>query len=1057
MSMDGVGVASGSDGLTTAEADRRREEYGFNEISDNAKQWYELLWAQVYGDHWYPNSIPAMMWIAILVCFAIEDWADGGVVLFLHAFNSSLGFYETMKAGDAVAALKDALAPTCNVKRDGEWIRMAARELVPGDLIILKIGDVVPADGVLCEGGTCDLDQSGLTGESLPVKKSPGDTCYSGTVVKRGEQDLIVTHIGEATEMGKGVALIQSVESKGQVEVIMNKITLFLLVFAVVMNVLLVIVEVTEKETLHVCNNGEEIQGCSKSESRKIISNFVVLMVAAIPIATPVVVTATMAIGARKMAQAQAVVTKLSAIEELAGMTVLCSDKTGTLTKNELTIDTPYMMSGFDWEDMIFKAALAAKAVDPDAIDKVVRNTVKDKERLLQYEELDFLPFDPVAKRTEATVKGPDGKILKVSKGAPQVIVNMSHNADDIRDEVEEAMEMFASKGLRPVAVAEQDDQKRWHFMGMMSLFDPPRDDTHIVVESAIRLGASVKMITGDHQLIAKETCRRLGMGDAILKPDSLELPEPRLLALIEDVDGFAEVFPENKFDIVALFQKNGHITGMTGDGVNDAPALRKANVGFAVEGATPAAQGAADCILLTPGLSVIITAIQRSRKIFQRLQNYLIYRVFMSTYLLLFFFVAISWADLDFPPLLIILMCLILDLSTMSLAYDKVIPSALPNKWNLNKIVGVALVMGVMATAGTLLFLSGLRNNYFGMSKWQQGYKTRCSYFELGNADGKCFIDEYIDDGNVYATSNTRNPYRVWPVPGAMSTCTSTNNLQRGCTVPLNGQPGSGNTFTECTGTGPSGSCTTAELNNWAYFTDLDKVPSFGYLGFDRAAGTVNRGPRQYELGFSTETGDSALWDPRVFPYSSAVENTAIFLLLCLTTQLSVLSARVDGWFYTRRPGYLLLGIISAEMILTTVTAAAMRNYPFWYPNPKKALIRLTGLDGRYIGLCWLWSILLFLIMECAKYAVYKAIELSRFKEIQTAKRTKLKEELRRRMTRVSRSGSIVGRPVASSMSTGSLAPTRTASVRSAPISTGGKGELHQPLLTAAEDEYAG
>jgi H+-transporting ATPase len=270
---------------------------------------------------------------------------DAGVVLFLHAFNSTLGFYESLKAGDAVKALKAALAPVCNVKRDGEWRRLAARELVPGDMVILKIGDVVPADGVLCEGGTCDLDQSGLTGESLPVKKSPGDTCYSGTVVKRGEQEMIVQHIGAKTEMGKGVALIQSVESKGQVEVIMNRITLFLLSFALFMNILLVIVEVTSPASLNKCKaSGVEVQGCTSNVSRKIISNFIVLMIAAIPIATPVVVTATMAIGARKMAQAHAVVTKLSAIEELAGMTTLCSDKTGTLTKNVLTIDTPYVL-----------------------------------------------------------------------------------------------------------------------------------------------------------------------------------------------------------------------------------------------------------------------------------------------------------------------------------------------------------------------------------------------------------------------------------------------------------------------------------------------------------------------------------------------------------------------------------------------------------------------------------------------------------------------------------------------------------------------------------------
>lgn len=1018
-----------------------------------------------------------MMWIAILVCFAIEDWADGGVVLFLHAFNSSLGFYETMKAGDAVSALKNALAPVCNCKRNGEWKRIAARELVPGDIVMLKIGDVVPADGILQADpsgkATCDLDQSGLTGESLPVKKVPGDTCYSGTVVKRGEQDLLVTHIGEKTEMGKGVALIQSVDSKGQVEVIMNRITFFLLTFAVVMNVLLVIVEVIVPETINICKEGNngvlKVQGCYYSDgafgstATKIISNFVVLMVAAIPIATPVVVTATMAIGARKMAQQKAVVTKLSAIEELAGMTVLCSDKTGTLTKNVLTIDLPYMMPGFEWDDMIFMSALAAKAVDPDAIDKVIRNYVTDNypaKDLLNFDEIDFIPFDPMIKRTEATMKNrTTGEVIRVTKGAPQVICNMSVDPDAIRAEVDQGMIDFAAKGLRPVATAVYRDGG-WHFMGMMSLFDPPRDDSQLVIERALELGASVKMITGDHLLIAKETCRRLGMGDAIMGTETLQLPEERLLGMIEDVDGFAEVMPEDKFNIVANFQKLGHITGMTGDGVNDAPALRKANVGFAVEGATAAAQGAADCILLSEGLSVIIHAIIRSRKIFQRLQNYLIYRVFMSVFLLFFFFVAIAWADFDFPPLLIILMCLILDLSTMSLAYDKVVPSALPNKWNLTKIIGVAIVMGVVATMGSLVFLSFMRNNTFGMGVWQRGMPTSCSYpavepglvpqpfvnnvtsIKCGDADsGGCSAQTLR-----YTYPNIQLIH--YPLPGSMAPEECTESARGNIPAQCGGQPFS------------------SFVVNY-YEPGIMEVPHFGYpKGFNcygttncdcLGTGTANCQPEKSSyLGYSVESGDTALFDPRTFPYSSAVENTVMFLQLCLTTQLAVLSARVDGWFFIRRPGYVLLGIISTEMICTTIVAVAMRKYPFWYPNSDPKDIRLTAIDGKYIAACWLFAIILFLIMEVAKWTVYKIIEINRTNEIAQRKRMKLKEELRRRMSR--RSPGF--RAQAQSISAGSsaLAPRSmsTVSKASAVVTPRGAGEeLSEPLL--AETQYAG
>lgn len=719
------------------------------------------------------------------------------------------------------------------------------------------------------------------------------------------------------------------------------------------------------------------------------------------------------------------------------------------------------MFADFDWEDMIFKAALAAKAIDPDAIDKVCRDAVKDQARLLSFKELDFLPFDPVIKRTEATMEGPDGKVVKVTKGAPQVIVKLSHNADEIADEVMEAMVMFAGKGLRPVAVAEMIGDK-WHFMGMMSLFDPPRDDTKIVIEAAIRYGASVKMITGDHQLIAKETCRRLGMGDQIMKPDSLKLPEARLMQLIEDCDGFAEVFPEDKFDIVALFQKKGHITGMTGDGVNDAPALRKANVGFAVEGATAAAQGAADCILLTPGLSVIITAIERSRKIFQRLQNYLIYRVFMSVYLLTFFFTAIAWADLSFPTLLIILMCLILDLSTMSLAYDKVIPSPLPNKWNLPKIIGVACVMGVVATLGSLFFLGAMRNNYFSMAVWQRGMPTKCSAWNVGDAKGNCMLSKDLTNsaaqlfaGEAIHTDKDRNPYRVWPTPSSMNYCnvTSLSALGNG----ICGITGStADAFVSSASTGNNPPTDLVTLNSFVYFPNLNSVPHFGYAGFDSKT-YASGAPGQQELsilGYSTESGNQALWDPRYFPYSSAVENTALFLLLCLVTQLSVLSARVDGWFYTRRPGYVLLSIVSTEMICTTIVAAVMRPYPFWYPNiPSQPMVRLTAIDGRYIGVCWLWAILVFLVMEVAKYMVYYGIELSRTREIQEAKRSKLKQELRRRMTSVASNRT----HTASSGGGGAsgLAPqaigARTYSTKGA---KGKDAELAQPLLSG--DSYA-
>lgn len=1056
-----------TNGLTTMEVEQRRQTYGFNEIRDRSKKWWQILWEQVYGDHWYPNSIPAMMWVAMIVSAAIQDWPDAGVIFGLHMFNSGLSFYETMKAGDAVAALRSALAPQCNVKRDGEWKRIMARELVPGDMVLLKIGDVVPADGVLCEGGTMDLDQSGLTGESLPVKKSPGDKVYSGTVVKRGEQDFLVTETGENAEIGKGVALIQSVESKGQVEIVMNRITLFLLAFAISINILLIIVEATNEATLHLCRNALNTyptysgvptsyfrRGCYSSETTAILSNFIVLMVAAIPIATPVVVTATMALGARKMAGQDAVVTRLSAIEELAGMTTLCSDKTGTLTKNILTIDNPCLIDGPDGDDLVFKAALAAKTVDPDAIDKCILNSVRDPTRLKTFQQTDFLPFDPIVKRTEATIQGPDGRVFKTSKGAPQVILNMAHNKDSIKEKVDTAVEDFANRGARAIAVAETDASGRWIFLGLISLFDPPRDDTKVVIEQALALGSSVKMITGDHLLIAKETCRRLGMGDQILRVDALKQPRERLLDLVENVDGFAEVFPEDKFDIVALFQTKGHITGMTGDGVNDAPALRKANVGFAVQGATPAAQGAASVILLTPGLSVIITAIKRSRKIFQRLQNYLIYRVFMSVFLLIFFFISISWAYLNFPPVLIIFMCLILDLATMSLAYDKVFPSAKPNRWRLSRLIIIATVIGLVAAAANLIFLALVINNNSGMGTVQQGTRTVCQVGQTGNTNGECedagpmckpllkslvSTDSTVSGSAAVALLNLHPLCAVsdWAVTAMSKTAAAAENTYSNALKSV-GAPGTtGNIF--------------STLNGYQAMAN----------GFHLFPVGTNSIPTWFNIGAHPYT----LSD---FPYSSAVVNTLMFLVLCLSSQFSVFACRVDGWFFSRRPGYVLMTIIFSEMFFTSIVAAFFRDFPYWDTNPGGNLVRLTGLTGNYVGIGWLFGFIVFACMELGKMVTYRLLEVYDEKEIkkekilheQEERRRRLAEEEKIRRNTLQRMGTMPRTATASRGAHGghggaaaAAAPSGTATLHQRAGTFGKKGkELQTPLLGAGD-----
>eukprot|EP00908_Phaeocystis_cordata_P009227 Transcript_1997.p1 GENE.Transcript_1997~~Transcript_1997.p1 ORF type:complete len:708 (+),score=375.01 Transcript_1997:1080-3203(+) len=441
-----------------------------------------------------------------------------------------------------------------------------------------------------------------------------------------------------------------------------------------------------------------------------------------------VVCTATMAVGSRALAAKDAVVARLSAIEELAGMTILCSDKTGTLTKNQLTLGEPHVLTG-DAESLTFTAALACRHEgEQEPIDKAICESPllsAAPHPVSAYEVLKFIPFDPTRKRTEATVRGPDGAVCSVSKGSPQVICQLVGDVK-VTQAVLEVVDAFAARGFRTLGVARTrkgpgDDESSWEFVGVLSLYDPPRDDTAATVASAQRLGSDVKMITGDHIAIAKETARQLGLGTSIVKPEVFAalgaevggaLPPAFLTQhgdFIEHADGFAEVMPEHKFAIVDVLQRRGHMTGMTGDGVNDAPALKQANIGIAVHGATDAARAAADIVLMSPGLSVIIDAIMLSRMIFQRMKNYCTYRIACTIQILFFFFLAICWQDFEIPVFVICIISILNDGTIMSIAYDRVVPSAAPEKWDLARTCAIASTIGLVGVASTffLLFLA--------------------------------------------------------------------------------------------------------------------------------------------------------------------------------------------------------------------------------------------------------------------------------------------------------------------------------------------------------------
>jgi H+-transporting ATPase len=441
-----------------------------------------------------------------------------------------------------------------------------------------------------------------------------------------------------------------------------------------------------------------------------------VLTVAAIPVAMPTVLSVTMAVGARLLAKKEAIVSRLVAIEELAGVDVLCSDKTGTLTQNKLTLGDPFCVDGVPAERVILCAALASRAEDKDPIGLAVIGGVKDDQALKSYRVVHFQPFDPVHKRTEATVKGTDGKQFYVTKGAPQVIMRMATNANDVKPAVEKAVNEFAARGFRSLGVARADQEGKWQLLGVLPLFDPPREDAKATIATARQMGVNVKMVTGDALAIARETAKTLGMGTDILDAGGLgdvkRQETAQTAESIEKADGFAQVFPEHKFHIVDVLQKRGHIVGMTGDGVNDAPALKKADCGIAVSGATDAARAAAAIVLLTPGLSVIIDAIKESRRIFQRMNSYAIYRI--AETLRVLFFMTLSILIFNFYPLtavMIVMLALLNDGAILSIAYDNVHYKDKPEAWNMRMVLGISTVLGAIGVVSAFgLFYLGER-----------------------------------------------------------------------------------------------------------------------------------------------------------------------------------------------------------------------------------------------------------------------------------------------------------------------------------------------------------
>ncbi|KAL1198606.1 ATPase 9, plasma membrane-type [Cardamine amara subsp. amara] len=711
------------EGLTSDEGHTRLEIFGPNKLEEKKES--KVL--KFLGFMWNPLSW--VMELAAIMAIALAngggrppDWQDFVGITVLLIINSTISFIEENNAGNAAAALMAGLAPKTKLLRDGKWSEQEAAILVPGDIISIKLGDIIPADGRLLDGDPLKVDQSALTGESLPVTKNPGQEVYSGSTCKQGEIEAVVIATGVHTFFGKAAHLVDSTNQEGHFQKVLTAIGNFCICSIGIGMIIEIVV----------------MYPIQRRAYRDGIDNLLVLLIGGIPIAMPTVLSVTMAIGSHRLSQQGAITKRMTAIEEMAGMDVLCSDKTGTLTLNKLTVDKSMVevfVKDLDKDQLLVNAARASRVENQDAIDACIVGMLGDpREAREGITEVHFFPFNPVDKRTAITYIDGNGNWHRVSKGAPEQIIELCNLREDAKKRAHDIIDKFADRGLRSLAVGRQTVSEKdknspgepWQFLGLLPLFDPPRHDSAETIRRALDLGVNVKMITGDQLAIGKETGRRLGMGtnmypsSALLGQDKDEsIASLPVDELIEKADGFAGVFPEHKYEIVKRLQEMKHICGMTGDGVNDAPALKRADIGIAVADATDAARSASDIVLTEPGLSVIVSAVLTSRAIFQRMKNYTIYAVSITIRIVMgFMLLALIW-KFDFSPFMVLIIAILNDGTIMTISKDRVKPSPLPDSWKLREIFATGVVLGTYLAVMTVVFFWAAESTDFFSAKF--------------------------------------------------------------------------------------------------------------------------------------------------------------------------------------------------------------------------------------------------------------------------------------------------------------------------------------------------
>ncbi len=750
--LDGFGITADR-GLSDTRAREQLARYGYNEIEEKE----EPLWHRVFRRFWGP--IPWMIETAAILSGIVQKWDDLAIIMVMLLVNAGLDFFQEHRALNALKALKGRLANEVMVLRDGAFKSLPARELVPGDIVKLRIGNVVPADVQLLQGDYLLLDQAALTGESLPVTKKINDVAYANTIVKQGEMLAVVVNTGTHTNFHTVVALVAkaSLEERSHFQKMVIRIGDFLIVVTIALVVLIVMVSLFRHENI-----------------LEIARFALVLTVAAIPVALPAVLSVTLAVGALNLARRQAIVSKLTAIEELAGVDVFCSDKTGTLTKNEMQVAEPVLLNGSQERELFLLAVLASKLENRDPIELPLFRYVDEHLPDLDwrsYRQIKFSPFDPVRKRTEAEIEKGGDHFFAV-KGAAQVLLDMAQLSDDEAHNIRQTVNQLAARGYRTLAVGRKHGDAPLELMGLIPLYDPPREDSKAVIADMQRHGVQVKMVTGDNLAIAREIGRLLGLEQRTMRSDQLSgtggsellrltavlaaaiyqqlkpdisrkdarrfaddvmdtvaktydtrllerefihTHESAIVEMIESVDIFAEVVPEDKYRIVDTLQKGGHLVAMTGDGVNDAPALKKADCGIAVSNATDAARAAADIILTAPGLSVINEAVKQARITFERMRSYALFRIAETIRIVLFMtFSIVVFSFYPITALMIILLALLNDIPILAIAYDNTKVDPQPVRWNLPEVLTVSSVLGIAGVVASFLLFFILREYGF-------------------------------------------------------------------------------------------------------------------------------------------------------------------------------------------------------------------------------------------------------------------------------------------------------------------------------------------------------